>query len=255
MAEEQKTNVWPWETAGPTGEFWAKFDDNHGHMGRQFLQVFTADEVAAFPLDASLSQQDMLEQLYTVAKSALAGRSVETAANPELLPREEWLQWLHAGHLLSALESHTKRYEAAEQRMCVENDLWKKRYALGNDADLKVPVSISALSNLAWTYLQDGKPAEAEAISRDLPALLRSTPLLGPGPSPQELGSRRSLMEALAKQGKYEEAKALNEEGYAVIAELAKGKFAKYEQEEIEAMDEAKGNLKIWSAAAVATQV
>ncbi len=255
MAEEQKTNIWPWETAGPTGEFWAKFDDNHGHIGRQFLHVFTADEIAAFPLDASLSQEDKMEQLYTVTKAALAERSVHAATDAELLPREEWVQWLHAGHLLASLESHTKRYETAEQRVIAENDLWKKRYALGNDPEMKVPVSISALSNLSWIYLKAGKPAEAEAISRDLPALLRSTPLLGPGPSPQELGSRRSLMEALAKQGKYEEAKKLNEEGYAVIAELAKGKFAKYEQEEIEAMDEVKGNLKIWSAAAVATRV
>ncbi len=75
-----------------------------------------------------------------------------------------------------------------------------------------------------------------------MPGLLRSSPVLGPGPSPQELGSRRLLMEALAKQGRYDEAKRLNDEGYAVISELAKGKFAKHEQEEIEAMDEVKQN-------------
>ncbi|KAH8895928.1 hypothetical protein GQ53DRAFT_743881 [Thozetella sp. PMI_491] len=252
MSEDQKFQRFPWESAVPKGKFWDKLDDNYKHISRQFLKVFTVDEVTALPLDPSLSQAEMREQLYAVAKAELAARPVLAAEAPEALPRDQWLQWSSADNLLACLEGETNRYQAVEDRYVRQLDVWKKRYELGIDPEIKGPVNLLARSNLTWWYLQGGKPAEAEQMARGMPELLRANPMLGPGPSPQELGSRRALMEALAKQGKYDEAKRLNDEGYAVIAELAEGKFAKYNDEEIEAMNEVRDNLKAWSAVAVA---
>ena len=245
---QEQPQTFPWEGAGPKGEFWSSLEDNYHAIGQQVLKVFGAETVANFPLDASLDQSGKIKQLYAVSTERLSQDSIVNSPTPETLSRDDWTKWYDGQSLLDRLESELGEHGKAVDRVRRLKVAWEKRFELGNDPEIKSDKNVGILSTLSYMLLKAGQYAEAEEIARPLPDLFRDHPFLGPGPSPQELGTRRMLMETLAKQGKLDEAAKLNEEGYGIIAELAKGKFAKYEHEEIEAMDEVKENLPKWAS-------
>jgi hypothetical protein len=107
------------------------------------------------------------------------------------------------------------------------------------------------MNDLAWMYLKADRLTDAEGVTRALIPLEEAHPSLGVN-SPQVIGAKRMLMEILAKRGEHDESKRLNEEGYRLIEAMKGGKFAKYEKEEIIAMDEVRDNLEKWSGVAVA---
>jgi hypothetical protein len=254
MEIENKTNIFPWETPGPQGPFWSTLEDNSHHLGRQFLKVFTAEEIAAMPLDASLDQAGKHAQLHRLAKERWDNDPLYNIPDPATLGRADWLAWMNADFLVTQLDMNTGNLEDAESRLLRQAELYKRRWELGNDKDMTGPSSLSSGGGLAALYLRLGRLADAEAVARaDMP-LFEKHPLLGPGPSPQSLGQARFLMEVVAKQGRLEEATMMNKNGYVMIEELVNGKFVKYKAEEIEAMDEVARNLQEWATETSSTK-
>lgn len=90
---------------------------------------------------------------------------------------------------------------------------------------------MSAKNILADLYGEYGRYAEAEAMGRDCLAWLRDMPMMG-SHSPQALGCERRLMGVIWKQGKYEEAKAMQEELKELVEGLPGTEFEKYLDDE-----------------------
>lgn len=96
---------------------------------------------------------------------------------------------------------------------------------------------LAALDNLSFVMGDKGDYAGSEKLAREAYSLILGHPSLGKN-SPQALGSRRTLIKALANQGKTAEAKELIDEVEATIDGLAGGKFERYRKEEKQALDE-----------------
>lgn len=246
------TTPFPWETPTPQGPFWSALEDNYNHLGRLYQSVFSPTIIAAMPLDPSLSQSSKLAQLLSLANSHLATNPLLNHPSPSSLSRSDWTAWRDMTFLLAHLEMETGLTTEPEDKYKSLLLAWEKRFDAGTDEEITVREreDVGAMNSLAYLYIQRGMYAQAEVMAIQLPGLLRRNPKLGPGPSPQEMGARRMVMEILARTGRLEEARRANQEGYEVVKEMVTaegGKFAKYEREEIEALDEVGGKLEGWS--------
>lgn len=240
----------PWETPGPISPFWSSFPDKYNHIGRQFLSVFGPETLASMPLDASLSQPDKIAQLLSLAQSALSSDPVYTHPTPETLHRFPWTVWRNMISLIAVLETKTGLTTEPVEKYRRLVDAWDKRFAAGTDDQMRCPRDVGGLNSLAHLYVSKGMYSQAEEIVVQLPGWYKLHPMTGPGPSPHEMGARRMEIEILAKTGRLDEAKQKVAEGYEVIQEMETaegGKFVKYVQEEIEALDEVKSKLDEWS--------
>lgn len=213
-------------------------------VGEFLITVFSRDEIAAMPLDTSASKQDKLAQLQSIAEHHLANLKIPTPP-PADLAWEDFITWRTTESLLAHLQNLQGASEAAIARYRMLIAAWAARPSTKGRAT----ADLGSMNNLCEILAQHNQLAEAEKLTRALIPLEEDHPRLGKN-SPQVLGARRKLMEVLAKQGRYDEAKVLNEEGYRIIDTMKDGPFAGYEEEEIEAMDEVRDNLVQWSAAA-----
>ena len=68
--------------------------------------------------------------------------------------------------------------------------------------------------------------------------------------SPQALGNQRMLITTVGRQGRFDDANKLLAEGYELVEEMGQGRFAKYVDEEREALDEVKKDLDMWEGQA-----
>jgi tetratricopeptide (TPR) repeat protein len=91
---------------------------------------------------------------------------------------------------------------------------------------------LSVLSNLAYILNIRKQYPEAEAIARNILPLIQER--LGEA-SEQALGNIRTMVEALAGQGRYQEARGFLDRGF----KLLEGVTADYREEEIRCMREA----------------
>lgn len=248
MSDLQSKVVFPWEVPTLTGPFWDTFDDNHRHRARAFSQIFTSDELDAMSLDAALDQEAKVRQLYHILQDDAATRPMVPA---EYLEAEDWRRWTTREWLLCQLGGELGDFDVVERRLNSQMKTYKKRFDSGIDPSLRGPQDLAAIDGMVDMLSRAKRWEEAELFAREALPMIRTHPMLGPN-SPQVLGHMRNLMEILARQGKLEEAKQLNEEGYLVIQALAQGQFGKYEQEEIEAMDKVKANLVVWGIPAAA---
>jgi len=107
--------------------------------------------------------------------------------------------------------------------------------------------AITAEHNLAFSLLKGGKHVEAEQLSLELQTVLDEK--IGRD-SPQALGGRRRMIEVVAKQGRYEEAKKLTGEGFGLVEGMGSGKFAGYQDDERQAMQDVNDQLGVWSGRA-----
>lgn len=98
---------------------------------------------------------------------------------------------------------------------------------------------------LADLYVEYGRYKEAEAMGRDCLKWLREMPILGPQ-SPQALGCERRLMKAIWKQGRYEEAGAMQDEMRSLVEGLPGTKFEKYLDDERRMLAEMIAMLEKW---------
>ena len=232
----------PWETPKPVGDFWTPLDAVRQHLGRQFLLVFTPAETAALPLDPRLSTRAKLELLYKITQDRVAR---DALGPPGTLTPDQYAQWRHQQYLLESLEEELELYDTAEAR---EHTLMAA-YEARTDNVKKAPTDLGALSGLAWLKIKQGQYALAEMYARRFLPMAQSFSSLGPD-SPQAVGGMRILIEALGRQGKFAEARRINEEGYRAVQSMTVGRFRKYAAEELQAMNEVRTNLAKWEAEA-----
>lgn len=123
-------------------------------------------------------------------------------------------------------------------------EMLRRLLATNKNADDYHPSTWATRSNLSWALLRQGKCAEAETIERRLwPALATR---MGPD-APPALGSMRSLIEALGRQGKFDEAESLVREGLVIVH----GMDGEEQQSELNAMKELEVSLVTWKRAEV----
>lgn len=236
----EQQEQFPWEARVPTGPFWDDFTTDHsGKVIARTLKnsVFSAEELENLPLDTSLSRPEKLQLLEKLINEKIAELTKETS--PGKLDDEDYRKWRTSKWCVAVIHEHDDlpRCHAILQDMITVSTVRNGKADAG------------ALNLLASSLKDAGRNAEAEKVARQMLPLLQQHEKLGPD-SPQVIGCMRLLMEVCAKQGREEEAMSLNREGYRVIGELAKGKFRKYEGEEIEEMDRVKGEIPKWSAGA-----
>ncbi|KAI9810839.1 MAG: hypothetical protein M1827_006046 [Pycnora praestabilis] len=99
--------------------------------------------------------------------------------------------------------------------------------------------AFAVMNNLAFVLNRQGKYAEAEQILRKLLPPLQER---GGRDTPQALGCMRKLMEAVGGQGRYEEAKEINVEGFELVGKMD----GEERPAEMEAMEEVKLQLEAW---------
>jgi hypothetical protein len=105
------------------------------------------------------------------------------------------------------------------------------------------PTNLSHFYNLSSILLQQKKYAEAEETALPVKDWLDGK--LGKE-SPQALGSRTTIAQAVWKQGRVEEARGLLEEMEAIIEGGSQGTFGVYMDEQREILGRIRRELKGW---------
>lgn len=233
-------NRFPWESDVPQGAFWDSLSNDN--LGRQFLRVFSADETIALSLDnmAHLDKVAKLQLLESLILDRMRNKPLPHV--PESLSSNDFYNIWHRREFLLAhvqREQGATKMVEAEQRYRTMIDIWGKR----NDPDKKWPQDLGSIDNLFIILAQQNRFSEAELLAKELIGLIRQCPDLGYG-SPMNIGIMLKLMDIFGKQGKYDEALALNAEGYAAIDIMAKGMFAKYVDTQRKSLDQMKRALE-----------
>ena len=239
----QQSTPFSWEESPPSGPFWDDLIASEApplwylkQAGQAFLRIFSTEEIDAMNLNPTLPTSGKITLLEGIFKNKIA--AIQTGVDdPAKLNDDAWKKFKQCYYCLECLESSCGNFEKSLQFSQLIVDATKRRAP--NKPDF-------GLYNNAYTLKRLGRNAEAEAAAREILPAMRDSEVLGPD-SPQVLGTLRLLMEVIAKQGREQEAMDLNKEGWSTIELLKKGKFAKYESEEIEAMQEVKDDIPKWA--------
>lgn len=105
---------------------------------------------------------------------------------------------------------------------------------------------MSALHSLSGVLEERGRYDKAEAAAREVLPWLQGHEVLGSSDSPQALGCMKVLVRCMWKQSEYAEAEGWIEKCNAMIENLGKGKFAKYQDDERKEFDHMLHALKAW---------
>ncbi|KAH8900943.1 hypothetical protein GQ53DRAFT_835774 [Thozetella sp. PMI_491] len=239
-----------WESDVPAGPFWqSPFNENYG---RQFIRVFTAEEISALDLDgkASLSEKDKLLVLEPLVIERI--KTQPLSGPPETLSHDEFEnKWQRREFLLAHIhrelgrelgpELGAGRLEEAERRLRNMIEVWEKR----EDPERKTQHDLGSIDNLGILYWETGRLAEAEEQFRLCIKLLLQVPEMGFA-SPMNAGMLRKLTEVLGEQGRYDEAFEVNEEALKAVEALGKTRFAKYELMLKTLNEEARRKVQVW---------
>jgi len=192
----------------------------------QVKSTFTAAEVN------QLGQPPIATETQAGKNKALEGLATDNLIAKENALGPEHADTLAAMHTLGLVQSETGSAARAEQT-------WRKMLSI-RERD-RPHSALAVRSNLGFALVMQGKYAEAEEIARQLLPMLQER---HGRDSPQALGTLRQLIEAVGAQRRDEEAKRLSEQGFALIGNMGKGKFKEYQQEELEAMQQAAAGLE-----------
>lgn len=230
----------PWESDVPQGSFWESLPNEN--VGRQFLRVFSAKEIGSLNLDdaAHLDQVTKLQMLESLILDRMKTQPLPDP--PESLAADDFYNKWHRREFLLAHVQRSQgneRMAEAEQRYRTMIDIWGKR----DDPNKKWPEDLGSIDNLFIILAQQDRFVEAEPLAKELIGLIRLEPDLGYG-SPMNIGIMLKLMDILGKQGKYDEALALNSEAYTALEIMSQGVYAKYVDMQRKSLDEMKEALE-----------
>ncbi len=230
---EKEPEKFPWEAPAPTGPFWSDIKES---LAAQFLTIYGAEGLAQLNLDPRLRKDEKLAYLRESTQEKLADG--ETATRAGQMTEADFKLCRQMYHAIASTYTEQRNWKAAHEvskRMGAAFEARNGREDAG------------ALNMLAWTSERMGEYALADQYCVQTLPYLRTHELCGPD-SPQVLGTMRLRMLVLGKVGRLLEAKELNREGYEVIASMKGGRFEKYHDEELEAMDELKTQLEMAEA-------
>ena len=217
----------PWEHPVPENKFW---NDLSFVTGRNFLQSFSVEEVEQLPIDpeSHLPKDEKLKQLLVLLHEKLARE--DAAAAPQTYYDVDFKGWNTLQLGVYTMQDQLELPEAEPTlRMMVD-----KRKDKSN---------LSHLHTLASLLLKQGKYVEAEEAARPVCDWLDG--LVGKN-SPQALGSRRMIAQAVWRQGpsRHAEAARLFAEIKELIATMDGGRFAVYKDEELEMVEKLINDLE-----------
>jgi hypothetical protein len=219
-----------WEHPVPDNKFW---NDLQFVVGRNFLQSFTPEELDTLPIDpeSSQSQKEKLELLLSLLETHLATKEASSA--PQSYYDVAYESWASAWLGIFTMQHELGRPGAEDTiRMMIDRRQNK--------------ANLSHQHTLTGILLEKGNYSEAE--QSELPVRDWLDGRLGKD-SPQALGARRMIAEAMWKQGpaRQEEAKKLLQEVREIIDGSAEGTFAVYQDEQKEMTEKLIQDLESWS--------
>ncbi|KAH8821757.1 hypothetical protein F5884DRAFT_101736 [Xylogone sp. PMI_703] len=217
----------PWEYPVPDNKFW---NDLPFTVGRNFLSNYSEEEIKQLPIDpdSALGKDKKLELLDELLHTRLA--SQDAAAAPETFYDVDYVSWDRLW-----LGIFTMQYElgrpGAEQVMRMMCDRRKDKS------------NLSHFHTLAGLLLARGEYTEAEKMENDVKVWLEEK--LGKD-SPQVLGARRIIVQAVWKQGvsRRDYAENLLEEIKEIIEGMGSGPFGVYQEQERELFNKMKESLE-----------
>jgi len=221
-----------WEIYVPDTKFWSSIDYR---ISRAFLSVFSLEETKTMPLDSKLTEKEKIQLFIKIIHERYEAEEAKHAPTP--LYDADYTVWKKLMSGMSLMAYYDKDVKEQERVLRVMIAQQEKD---GGKADWQ---TLSGLSNVLE---QKGEYAEAEKIRRAVMPEFRECKGLGLD-APQTLGNTRQLIECVWKQGKEAEAQDLIKDTYNLIAGMGKGKFARYEIEEKEALDELVLDLEEWN--------
>jgi len=213
----------PWEIYVPDTKFWSPIDYR---ISRAFLSVFPLEETKTMPLDPKLTEKEKIQLFTKIFHEKYAFEEARHAPIP--LHDADYTAWKKLMSGMSLMAYYDKDIE--EQERILQLMIAQQEKDSGK-------ADFSTLSGLSGVLEQRGKYAKAEEITRAVMPEFKEHKALGLD-APQTLGNIRHLIKCVWKQGKEVEVQELIKETYDLIGEMGKGKFARYEIEEKEALDE-----------------
>jgi len=208
--------IFPWDYVVPDNAFWDGITESES---KAFVTCFTPEEIEAMTLDCSQPRETKLQRLRSILADTLATREADAA--PLLLRDVDHGSWrsLKGGVITLDRALGTGESEEATALYFYENG--------ANDGK-----DMSALLWLADIFEREGKYGAAETRARQGLDWISGLEKLGPD-SPQALGCMRLLVNSTWKQEKYVEAEEWIAKCTDSIERLGRGKFAKYQEEEV----------------------
>lgn len=235
---EREPEKFPWESDIPQSAFWSDIPK----LGQQFLSVYGAEALLKLNLDknADLTIDERVAYLRALIQQRLAEQeaAVDTL---DQFSEEEFKAHRMAEFALVSTYTQVGRWIPASEVLGKMNEAYGRRTGSADPG---------ALHMLGYLAEKLGNYKDAEIYYTKSIPLLSMLPLLGPN-SPQVLGSMRALMQILGKRGKVDDALTMTQQGYEIIDTMAGGRFEKYQEEEVEAMDEVREVLVMAKKAGV----
>jgi tetratricopeptide (TPR) repeat protein len=203
-----------WDVPIPVNKFW---NDITFVEARNFMHNFSADELAALPIDSdsTLDKPAKLALLLQLLHDKVATQDAMAAPQTWYDVDSDAWDTLQLG--VSSLMQGLGRPDAeleAHLRMMIQRN--------------KFPENLSHHHTLAGVLLNQRRYAEAEAEERPVLPWLDSK--VGRD-SPQSLGARQYLVHAVWKQGREEEARKMFEETLELIEGSREGPYGVYADE------------------------
>jgi predicted Zn-dependent protease len=180
-------------------------------------------------LDGSLSDMEKHELLLKILNEKL--EAGDKAAAPKTLEEVDHKAWDDVMLAVVTMQGQLNRLSDQEATL---------RLMIDKKAD---PTNLSHFHNLAEALLRQGKYAEAEDMETKARDWLDGK--LGKD-SPQSLGARKIIAEAVWKQGRVEEARGLLGEMEQIIEEGGEGTYGIYMEEQRETLGRAREELEEW---------
>jgi tetratricopeptide (TPR) repeat protein len=227
----QTTKQYPkfsWDHDVPNTPFWK---DLPFTTARNFLKCFSDEELEAMSFPDDMAKDDKWRLLLSRLQQKEAAMIAKRAPAPLYDANQDMWMNLVLGRYTMHME--LKEYDAAEAALQEMSD-----HGTYNN-------QMAAKNMLADLYATYGRYAEAEAMGRECLTWLREMAILGPQ-SPQALGCERRLMAAIWKQGRYEEARTMQDELRGLVEGLPGTKFDKYVDDERRMLAELIAKLEGW---------
>ncbi|KAH6653027.1 hypothetical protein BKA67DRAFT_568389 [Truncatella angustata] len=217
-----------WDFDVPDTPFWQQLEFT---VVRNFLTCYGPEEVENLHLDAALAVPDRLQYLLSQLSSDLSAR--EAAAAPQQLHVADPDVWRR---FMLGIETLQKSLG-----LLVEEAQTIHKMLSTAEGNARVPW----LNMLADLDLRRGDFVEAETVSREVLPWMQTHEKLGVD-SPQAFGTTRIIIAAAWKQGgsKQDEARQLIQETFALIDGMGDSRFAKYQKEERQLLQELKAKLE-----------
>ncbi|PLB54120.1 hypothetical protein P170DRAFT_431780 [Aspergillus steynii IBT 23096] len=217
----------PDELVIPSGPFWDTLDPV---ISSAVALCFTPQELEDLKLDPSASNPAKLHTLQEALTEKLL--TLEAASQPSTLHEQNYNQWQD---LKSSLFHVHRGLGDKEEQEKILLEMINTPSAAGRD--------LAALHNLSALCEEKGEYEKAERLALEVLPAIQGHALLGAA-SPQALGSLRVLIKAMWGQGKTAQADDYVKQASASIDNLVGTPFAKYQQEERDALVEVMAGMK-----------